>query len=385
MLIELYSPVFKENNKTRPPIKFKSGLNVIQGQTHGSNSIGKSSALLAIDFAFGGDTYLHSDGVKYLDNHTIYFCFKFDTLYFFGRNTKNPDEIIICNKDYTETGDIIKKENFLDFLMEKYNIYQTSFSFRQLFSTFFRIYGKHNREENFPLQSYRNQSVKESIKILLNLFDYYKDIKPYHERLDVETDKLKTFKNARKYSFISNLVGGKNKFEENLQTIKMLKAELASLTDNVDTEITQEDINKSKYYEDLKSNKFFLETQLERAQRRHKLLNISLEYGLFPTDTDIQNLTEFFPEANIKKIFEVEKYHKKLSNILNSEFEKEKILIEQDISRLKEDIKNINSELLLNNVKIQFSKEFLDKHSSLQREIFSLEEQNKAFKFFKVY
>ena len=78
MLVEIYSPVFMENNEIRKPIKLKEGLNVIQGATKGSNSIGKSSALLAIDFVFGGDTYLNSDGVKNIGNHTIYSCFKFD-------------------------------------------------------------------------------------------------------------------------------------------------------------------------------------------------------------------------------------------------------------------------------------------------------------------
>lgn len=48
MLIEMTSPVFKEKGKTRPPIHFKDGLNVVLGKEDGENSIGKSSALLAI-------------------------------------------------------------------------------------------------------------------------------------------------------------------------------------------------------------------------------------------------------------------------------------------------------------------------------------------------
>ena len=335
MLVEIYSPVFKKNNNIREPIKLKKGLNVIQGATKGSNSIGKSSSLLAIDFVFGGDTYLSSDGVKYLNNHTIYFCFEFDKKYYFARNTKDSDQIIICNKDYSETKDLIKKEEFLDFLMKKYESNKTNLSFRQLISTYFRIYGKQNLEEKFPLQCYRKQTTKESIKILLSLFNYYKEIEPYTNRLELETDRLKTFKNARKYSFISNLVGGKNKYEENIKTIKELYAELESLTDTTSEEITQEEIEKSKYYENLKSQKLYLENQLERYQRRIKLLDISMEYGLTPTEADLHSLTEFFPEANIKKIFEVENYHKKLSSILNSEFGKEKISLEQTIKELK--------------------------------------------------
>lgn len=55
MLIEMWSPAFKEKGKQRPIIKFKKGLNVVLGKEDGAMSIGKSSALLAIDFVFGGN------------------------------------------------------------------------------------------------------------------------------------------------------------------------------------------------------------------------------------------------------------------------------------------------------------------------------------------
>lgn len=64
MLIEMKSPAFKKQGEERPPIHFKEGLNVVLGKEDGAMSIGKSSSLLAIDFVFGGDTYIKSDGVK---------------------------------------------------------------------------------------------------------------------------------------------------------------------------------------------------------------------------------------------------------------------------------------------------------------------------------
>ena len=65
MLVEMMSPVFKEGEKERPPIRFKKGLNVILGTEDGENSIGKSSAMLAIDFVFGGSTYISS--ISYIE------------------------------------------------------------------------------------------------------------------------------------------------------------------------------------------------------------------------------------------------------------------------------------------------------------------------------
>lgn len=65
MFVEMRSPAFKEKGVVRPPIEFGEGLNVVLGKEDGAMSIGKSSALLAIDFVFGGSTYAKSDGVKH--------------------------------------------------------------------------------------------------------------------------------------------------------------------------------------------------------------------------------------------------------------------------------------------------------------------------------
>ena len=75
-----------------------------------------------------------------------------------------------------------------------------------------------------------------------------------------------------------------------------------------------------------------------------------------PTEADIQGLIEFFPSANIKKIFEVENYHRKLSKILNTEFEKENKSLNIEINNLKDNIDKINSELLLKKLIINFQK-----------------------------
>ncbi len=321
MLLEIYSPVFKEKDIVRPPIMFKSGLNVIQGTKSGSNSIGKSSALLAIDFVFGGDTYLKSDGVKYVGNHTLYFCFAFDEKYFFSRSTSDPDKISVCNEKYESTEKTYTKKMFTEWLKNKY----------------------------------------------------------FNNKLDLESDKLKTFRNSRKYSFISNIVGGKAQYEENVKTLSKLQAELESLTLNYDVDVSNEEIENNKVKENLRANKVALETQLERLQRQSKLLDISMEFGLYPTEADLQSLSEFFPNVNIKKIYDVERYHKKLSVILNEEFSSEKELVDSKIRDVKAAITTINNRMSELKITNSISKDFLDKHSELIKKIDALTEQNKAY------
>ncbi len=94
MLTKMSSPAFKIQGKERPPIEFKEGLNVVLGKDDGAMSIGKSSALLAIDFVFGGDTYIKSDGVRQEGHHTVFFEFTFDGKpYWFARNTGDADKV----------------------------------------------------------------------------------------------------------------------------------------------------------------------------------------------------------------------------------------------------------------------------------------------------
>ena len=177
MLIEMRSPVFKELGQERPVIKFKSGLNVILGKEDGENSIGKSSAMLAIDFAFGGTSYLNSDGIKHVGDHTLYFSFYFHKgQRWFARRTDEAEKVFICTPDYELTGEVWTKTQFTNWLKDGYGIYFEGLSFRQTISSFFRIYGKENLDERHPLKGLPGQNMQSSIDILVKLFNCYKDI-----------------------------------------------------------------------------------------------------------------------------------------------------------------------------------------------------------------
>ena len=60
-------------------IDFHAGLNVILGDDEAKNSIGKSSALLVIDFAMGSDSLLDDDAgaIEFLGHHSYEITFEF--------------------------------------------------------------------------------------------------------------------------------------------------------------------------------------------------------------------------------------------------------------------------------------------------------------------
>lgn len=380
MLIEMTSSVFREKGKERPPIRFKEGLNVVLGKEDGENSIGKSSAMLAIDFVFGGNSYLSSDGVKHIGDHTIFFAFEFDEkVYRFARNTASPDEIHVCSNWYQLTGDAWTKAEFTDWLKTNYKIDFLGLSFRETVSTFFRIYGKDNTDERRPLKGIPGQSMQKSIDILVKLFDRYKDVEVFNGRLEEQKKKLAAYRDARKYRFVPDLVGGKMQYDENVAQIRSLQIELDNLTAEQVEGQNEVDIEKSRLKSQLQASKLRLETELQAKQRRLSLLDMSLEYGLYPTEADLSALQEFFPRVNIRKLYEVEKYHQKLAAILNEQFSAERQSVQGEIAVLQEQIKALQAQISQLGFVGNLSKEFLDKHSEIKARIDALKAQNAAY------
>ena len=380
MLIEMTSPVFKEKGKVRPPIRFKEGLNVVLGKEDGENSIGKSSALLAIDFVFGGDTYLRSDGVKHIGPHTIFFTFRFDGKeYHFARNTASSEEIHYCSEGYELTGVVWSKREFTDWLKERYAIDFPGLSFRETLSSFFRVYGKENLDERRPPKGLPGGGMQKSIEVLVKLFNRYGDVEIYNDRLEEQKKKLAAFREARKYRFVPDLVGGKTQYEDNLAQIRSLQDQLDSLTSEQIAEHTEEDIEKSRMKAQLQAAKLRVETELQSKQRRLELLKMSLEYGLYPTEADLSALQEFFPGVNLRKLYEVERYHKKLAAILDEQFTIERQSVETEIATLQSYVKELQKQITNLGFVGNLSKEFLDRHSEIKGRIDALRKQNEAY------
>lgn len=380
MLIEMKSPAFKEKGKERPPIKFKEGLNVVLGKNDGAMSIGKSSALLAIDFTFGGDAYVKSDGVKQEGNHSIFFAFEFDGIrYYFERNTGDSDTFYICDKNYRRTDKTYTKTEFADWLKVNYNMDFAGISFRTALSSFFRIYGKKNHDELNPLQGIPGQNMEKSINTILTLFNKYKDIEVFKQSVEEHKKKLAAYKDARKYDFISNLVGGNKKYEENLQAISSLEQELGTLMEVAEQGHTDEEIEKNKRKAELTTAKLNLETVLQSKEMRLRLVNMSLEYGLYPTEADMASLQEYFPTVNLRKLYEVEQYHQKLARILDGQFKGEQAAIKEEITAIKAQLEEVNLQIRELGFVGNISKEFLDRHSAITGEITALRTQNQAF------
>lgn len=83
-------------------------------------------------------------------------------------------------------------------------------SFRETVSSFFRVYGKENANEWYPLQGIKGRGMKASIEVLVKLYNCYGKVEQLNRALDEQKQKLTTFRDARKFNFLPDAVSTKN-------------------------------------------------------------------------------------------------------------------------------------------------------------------------------
>ncbi len=380
MLKEIYSPLLKTAERPSGKIEFHNGLNVILGSKVGTTSIGKSTALLIIDFVFGGDTYAKSDAVKELGNHTIYFTFTFDDIdYCFARTTDSSSNlgILDANENIISTK---SKEDFISWLAEQYHLNYEGLKFRNTISRFFRIYGKNNYNERRPLQTRGGtESQKDAIKILVALFNRYGEVKAFEEQIHDADERIAAFRQARKYEFIPSAVDGTKKYEDNLAIISSLMQEKEKLEATNNSGVSSSDVEKANQINDLKLQLRDARVSLKQKQSDLHLINLNITQGVYPTEADLKSLAVFFPEADFQKLMDIERFHNKIQKILEEELLDAKSKAEQEIKPFESLVDDLQQQIEAVNPSMAFSQEFLHAYTQLDRKIHKLEDENDAF------
>src|SRR5690606_19000084 len=113
-------------------VRFHQGLNVVLGDDNATNSIGKSTLLMLVDFVFGGSTLLewNRDIVAELGQHHYDFAFEFnDELHRFRRETITPETVYTCDREYNVLS-AMPLDEFNAFLKLAYGLEQSGQTFR---------------------------------------------------------------------------------------------------------------------------------------------------------------------------------------------------------------------------------------------------------------
>ena len=378
MLIELGCDQFKENGVTRPMVTFNKSLNVVLGDSAGSNSIGKSSFLLAVDFALGGMSYVTRapDIQKNVGPHTIRFAFQFDgQRHYFSRDTVNFMEVAVCDEHYVVQRKMPLDE-FLAFLKGKYQITQESLTFRDALTRYSRIYQKGNLNEKDPLLAAEKEPAKKAVLSLLKLFDMFAGIEDARRASEEADEKYDVYRDGVRYNFIPT-ISSKRELKAKEARLQQLKA----IQDNfVDPKaLKNKTAEELEHISATKSELQRLRTQRSRTDSRLSRLMVNLSEERLDFSEDFKELQELFPTVNIKRVEEVESFHLKLSTILKHELEEEKVKAEAELKRLDVAIGAAEEVLSGFDVPSGVSKRMLNEFASAKAEENQIEMAKKSY------
>lgn len=387
MLVRVQCDKFVANGKKRPAIEFHEGLNAILGDEDRSNSIGKSTLLMILDFVFGGEDYVKKcqDVQENVLEHTINFTFMFDGQeYHFARNTVDYMSVTKCDKDFRpiEGADKMHIDDFRDFLAEKYAVNTEGLSWRGAMSKFIRVYKRETMDEERPLQAAKQENVKDAIKKYMQQFGKYNVVDAQIKQADKAADERDAFRKTQQYEHI-RAAKNQKEYDENEEKAAELEIQEQQLAENSSKGVLDLDSMQAQRLSEL--NEMLINYRRQRAKVQTQLNSLRREMteGKKSFKKTFTELEKYFPQEEFRALTEVEQFHQSLAKVLTTEFkETEKdlatayVLLGNEIVSIKEQIAEVKS---VPNV----TQAVLREYARITTELNNLREANKNFNTFE--
>lgn len=319
-------------------IGFRRGLNVVLGDNFGANSIGKSTLLMLVDFAHGGDDLLEKTPEVHenLGPHYYIFHFRFAaTEYVFKRETaaRHSVQVLGDNLNVLEKWSI---GEFRQWLKERYDIAAQDLSFRQCVSPFSRIWRRTTLDLDHPFNSYPKQATKDVLDTLLKIFDSFAALAELHQELKVAKEEKTSLTKAQKTGLLPQI--GRKEYSANVRAIETLTAELNAMRDrlelyatNISELVNKELLEAQGIKERLLSEQLTLQTRLARITRQ-------LDSDLQQRSAAFEPLLELFPTVNLERLEQVEEFHRGLTRIVRRELGEVKARLRTQLDAIEEQL-----------------------------------------------
>lgn len=357
MLIEVYCDKFKTGGKdgiVRPAISFHEGLNAVIGDNNRSNSIGKSTLLMIIDFVFGGDDYIHKCAAVHenVGEHTIFFTLEFKgNTYSFGRNNIKHQELTKCDRQYNpiEGADPIKLDDYKEWLSKMYEVDIEGLTWRGVMSKFIRVYNRDTMDASRPLQTAKDGKVVDDIKRCLKQFGKYSIVEKQITQAKVAEDEKEAFRKSVAFDHI-RMAKTEKEYNENEVKAAELEAQETELAENSSKGLLDLSGMKAQQINELNAQLITYTRQRARVQTQLNSLRREMVEGKKTFKRSYSDLERFFPGVEFKEIGDIEQFHQSLSKVLSAEFkESEKdlatayIMLGNEILKIKEQIAAIKT------------------------------------------
>jgi hypothetical protein len=328
-------------------IDLKPGLNVILGDDEAKNSIGKSSALLVIDFAMGGTSLLIDKAgvIKNLGHHSYFINFEFSGKPFhFRRATDEPDVVGVCDANNNISSEI-SLEEYKSLLKTSYHLESLDLKFRAIVSPFSRIWNKGEYDPDFPLANAQKESLSSGIARLIELFERTDDVSAEREVLQSFKDK----KDLMKRSMTANIIPGitKTQYNSNEKIIANNSQAIDELKDNFAGALSAYEALFDEKLRAIQQNKNDLISKRSQVSTRREKMQQDIS-GVSPRlAANIALVAEFFPSADLGKLEQVEKFHEKIGKLVSNELKVELNTLIVRETELNKEINNYDQQIKL--------------------------------------
>lgn len=374
MLIEIRSQKFRNGR-----VPFHAGLNVILGDTNATNSIGKSTMLMVIDFAFGGKDLLqhNSDVVIELSHHDYFFTFQFgQEVYRFCRDTGQPDTVYPCDEEF-KLGQPFPLEKYTAFLRQAYQVELPDLSFRSLVGLYTRVWGKENLDPARPLNIVPSKSGEDCVDDLIKTFDRYASIRELSAQLDSAEKSLKAWSAAKNYKIIPAIK--KRVYEDNQKRITALESELddiktnlARYTTNVSEVVNRELLELKEEKDRLLAIRLTVQSRLQRVQG-------NLRESRFIKSENFNELAIYFPMIDQARLAKVEDFHTGVAQLLRSELSDSEAQLRRELDGIDAKLREIDGLMAKSLNSVEAPTAIVDRVFDVAARIKSAREENDRY------
>lgn len=340
MLVEISCELFRQG-----PLRFSEGLNVVLGDDKATNSIGKSSALMVVDFVFGGSSLLsyNKDVVKELGNHEYNFVFRFaGESYRFKRRTADPEMVYVCDETFSVVR-AMSEDQYTSFLKRAYGLETYDLTFRALVGLFLRVWGKDNLTAGKPLHAVQSQRPSECVDNLLKAFDLYGPIRESAQNLARLEQEGAAFRAIKKHQIVP--VVGKREYVQNEKRIAELESELSDIKTHLARYATNLSAVVNKEVLELKTGKDLLLSKRLLVANRLSRIQRNLQNTRVLRSDSFRDLTEFFPDVNRERLEKVEDFHNGVAKLLIAELKESESQDMQQLNAIDTALEEIDAKM----------------------------------------
>lgn len=327
-------------------VRFHPGLNVVMGDEAASNSIGKSTLLMLIDFAHGGMDFLKRspEVADKLGDHDYLVAFSFGgETYVFRRRTSVPETVdieLLAGEPYSGSWTL---EEYTSWLKDQYGVESDFLSFREAVSPFARIWKRDTLESDRPLQSYDGEALGKAVERILKLFGAYAPLHELETNLRALRENMSALHRAQKAELIPKIT--KRMFEENRKAIQEADESIQRLREDVTlVALNIRGVVNEAVLEARTEKDRLMELRLQLASRQRRI-NRDLAGAGAPRRQAFDALLQFFPDLNQDRLQAVQEFHSKLAKALRQELKEELKGLELQLKELDERIAVLDDEI----------------------------------------